>query len=100
MLTSIPFISEGGEKSPFPQAPDPWHSTHLLGSASTYLVAFPAAGHLTDHLKPRGHSKLHLQVKTKVVVSDWVLKNPKQNTTTHAAGFIQEDPGEGREKKF
>lgn len=81
MLTSIPFIFGGGQKSPFPQPP-----AFLAPGTATipgqHLMVFPAAD-LTDHLKPRGHSKLHFQVKSKVVVSGWVLKNPKQNSTTH-----------------
>lgn len=79
MLTSIPFISEGGEKSPFSQPAsfsDP--STGMICWAAPSPDGVPAAARPADHLKPAGRGKLSFQVNSKVVFGGWVLK---ANTT-------------------
>lgn len=80
MLTSIPFISEGSEKSPFSQTAslsEP--STGTIFWAAPSPDGVPGAAHPADHLKPAGQGKLSFPVNSKVVFGVWVLKT----NTTH-----------------
>lgn len=96
MLTSIPFISEGREKSPFPQpdsSPDPWNRTHLRGSTSTWEFFCSWTSHWPPQAKRSEQTTFPGQVQSR---GEWLgTKKPQTKhyyKHTHTSAVTCEKP--------
>jgi len=90
MLTSIPFISEGGEKSPVSQpasSPDP--GTGAVPGQHQQLMVFqqPPVSLTTSSQEVRAHQASRLSIPKLCLVAEYQKKKP-QHTSTHTSAAL------------